>query len=473
MTTNARIQKLFFKEFRQVFNRNVSVLSPLAYALNKLTDKKPTADSLNVGLFGIPELSDSDGFTTLKENALRRANGLVDRAIQVSPSVDVVTIFDSLSNELCKVADLAEFIRLTHPNQHFAGAAENTSFEIGGYVEKLNTHFELYKSIQDSLNQKGEAMDDVTKRVAELFIFDFEQSGIHLEENKRRLAVSLHEAVIVLGARFTQGTSVSRICSLKQWPTDLQIPYHIERNDVIVDSLYSESSNPRLREHCFKAYMSDCSEQSHLFENLLYARDKLAVLLGFDSFAERTIKGTTAGTPNRVLTLLENTLGMLQRPLKKELALLKTYKSNCDSHPSNTYELNPWDIRYYSNLFTTQTYNISSSKTREYFSIGACMEGLNIIFKSLYGVTLNLEASLPGETWVPEVVKFIVRHEKEGVLGHIYCDFYHREGKLPQDCHFTIRGKSPFFIESRSITSSFFLSLFKLAPIFDLTRIIH
>ena len=243
------------------------MLSPLAYALNKLADKKQTADSLNVGLFGIPELSGSDGFTTLKENVLRRANGLVNRAIQVSPSVDVVTIFDSLSNELCKVADLAEFIRLAHPNQHFADAAENASFEIGGYVEKLNTHFELYKSIQDSLNQNGEAMDDVTKMVAQLFIFDFEQSGIHLEENKRKLAVSLHEAVIVLGARFTQGTSVSRICSLKQWPTDLQIPYHIEKNDIIVDSLYSESSNPRLREHCFKAFMSECSEQSHLFEN--------------------------------------------------------------------------------------------------------------------------------------------------------------------------------------------------------------
>lgn len=45
-----------------------------------------------------------------------------------------------------------------------------------------------------------------------------------------------------------------------------------------------------------------------------------------------------------------------------------------------------------------------------------------------------------GEAWANDIYKLKIVHETEGLLGHIYCDFYERPGKPNQDCHFTIQG---------------------------------
>lgn len=48
----------------------------------------------------------------------------------------MVSIFDELSDSLCRVADLAEFIRIAHPRAAFSFAAEDACITISGVVEK-------------------------------------------------------------------------------------------------------------------------------------------------------------------------------------------------------------------------------------------------------------------------------------------------------------------------------------------------
>lgn len=442
LLTNVLRHSKYFKPVTssicKTINVSVNTLSPLAGAFDSPVTLNTTSQKNNAGLFGIPELRTSEGFYNLKEEVLVSANDLVTEAIQISPSADIVTVFDTLSNELCKVADLAEFVRLAHPDEDFAKAAESASFEIGGFVEKLNTHYELYKALKNASLHNANSMDSVSKIVADLFLFDFEQSGIHLDEQKRKMAVELHEAILIIGAQFTQNTTLPRMFPISEWPRDLKIPYAIQNDSIVVDGMYSDSNEARLREFCYTAYMSPCNEQLNLFENLLHIRHRLASILGFDSFAHRTLKGTMASCPENVNTFLESTLEMLERPLQKELDIIRHYKETY--HFLDEKNVNPWDLKLYTGLITSHTYNINSKKISEYFSVGACMEGLNIIFNSLYGVTLNAVEASAGEVWSPDVQKLEVKHENEGVLGYIYCDFFQRPGKLPQDCHFTIRG---------------------------------
>jgi mitochondrial intermediate peptidase len=48
----------------------------------------------------------------------------------------MVQIFDELSDTLCKVADLSEFIRLGHPHSYYTHSAEDACVAISGVVEK-------------------------------------------------------------------------------------------------------------------------------------------------------------------------------------------------------------------------------------------------------------------------------------------------------------------------------------------------
>lgn len=46
---------------------------------------------------------------------------------------------------------------------------------------------------------------EIDNHVAKLFLFDFEQSGIHLQESQRRKVVYLNDCILQLGQRFMAG----------------------------------------------------------------------------------------------------------------------------------------------------------------------------------------------------------------------------------------------------------------------------
>ncbi|XP_055798414.1 mitochondrial intermediate peptidase-like isoform X6 [Salvelinus fontinalis] len=118
-------------------------------------------------------------------------------------------------------------------------------------------------------------------------------------------------------------------------------------------------------------------------------------------------------------------------------------------------------------------YKIDPCLYSPYFSLGACMEGLNMLFSQLLGVSFQNEQPMAGEAWSEDLRKMVreqsvclydtqhqclgvplsesaenccmsvgsqaVVPEAEGLQGYIYCDFFRRPDKPHQDCHFTIR----------------------------------
>lgn len=78
----------------------------------------------------------SEGFNILKDQAISQTDALITESISQNRKRKMVEIFDDMSDTLCKVADLAEFIRVAHPEKQFVTAAENTCLFVSGIVEK-------------------------------------------------------------------------------------------------------------------------------------------------------------------------------------------------------------------------------------------------------------------------------------------------------------------------------------------------
>ncbi|XP_006832017.1 PREDICTED: mitochondrial intermediate peptidase [Chrysochloris asiatica] len=406
-------------------------VQPQGYSLDLFGERR--------GLFGVPELSTPEGFHVAQEKALRKTESLLELASRTAPGPQTVLIFDELSDSLCRVADLADFVKIAHPDPAFRGAAEEACRSIGTVVEKLNTNVELYQSLQKLLADKNlvDSLDPETRRVAELFMFDFEISGIHLDKEKRKQAVDLNVKILDLSSTFLMGTNIPNKIGGHLLPEHICRHFPVDGNCVIVDGLQAEAPDDMVREAAYKIFLYPNAGQLNCLEELLRHRDLLAKLVGYPTFSHRALQGTIAKTPETVMRFLEKLSDKLSERTVKDFEMMRRMKTKLN--PQNA-ELMPWDPPYYSGVLRAERYNIEPSLYCPFFSLGACMEGLNLLFNQLLGISLYAEQPAKGEVWCEDVRKLAVVHETEGLLGYIYCDFFQRADKPHQDCHFTIRG---------------------------------
>uniref|UniRef100_A0A9L0RY90 Mitochondrial intermediate peptidase n=1 Tax=Equus caballus TaxID=9796 RepID=A0A9L0RY90_HORSE len=303
--------------------------SPVGAAFNV----KPQGRRLDLfgerrGLFGVPELSSPEGFRIAQENALRKTDLLVERARCTPPGPQTVLIFDELSDSLCRVADLADFVKIAHPEPAFREAAEEACRSIGTVVEKLNTNVELYQSLQKLLADEKlmDSLDPETRRVAELFMFDFEISGIHLDKEKRKRAVDLNVKILDLSSTFLMGTN---------FPTKIEkhlLPAHIHHNfvftgdHVMIDGLHAEAPDDLVREAAYKIFLYPNADQLKCLEELLSSRDLLAKLVGYSTYSHRALQGTIAKNPETVMEFLEKLSDKLSERTVKDFEMIRGMK---------------------------------------------------------------------------------------------------------------------------------------------------
>ncbi|KAI5956725.1 OCT1 [Candida jiufengensis] len=441
---------------------------------NSKTTKSPFSfNKSETGLFKNELLSKPSGLIDFSKKSLVEAKSLVedmnDKNKSTQNQLDYVKKLDQLSDILCRVIDVAEFIRVVHPSNKWINAAQQTHELVFEYMNQLNTNVDLYKNLVELLNSKelSSKLTDEEIKVGEYLKQDFERSGIHMDPKTRENFVAITQEISLLGSRFNNEISSldSNWCeitenefnniehpSLKQEILQYQSKYNHTKNPNsyyvpliahLPYSLLTNCKSDELRKKIWVALHNSSKEQIEILNNFVSYRALLSKMLGYESFSHYQLEHKMAKSPENVMAFLTN----LQESLKskivgEELKALNGVKDDrkIDSTSDEIINnLKPWDRDYLLNKIQSQKQQDSELQTKisEYFSVGTVIAGLNQLFEKLYNVNLVPEATLRGEVWDNETVRKlkVIDQEKNEILGYLYLDFWSHK-VLPS--HFTI-----------------------------------
>lgn len=107
----------------------------------------------------------------------------------------------------------------------------------------------------------------------------------------------------------------------------------------------------------------------------------MANLCDFKSFAHRANVSMIMETPENVVNFLNHLSGSIADKAERDFGLMSDFKRNV---MKSSQPLMQWDVPYLTNRIKKQKFQLENSNYMEYFSLGSCMEGLNIILNRVY-----------------------------------------------------------------------------------------
>ena len=186
-----------------------------------------------------------------------------------------------------------------------------------------------------------------------------------------------------------------------------------------------------LREEVYTAFTTRASDvgpmagrwdNSAIMDEILELRKKLAALLGFENYAERSLATKMAESPRQVIAFLEDLAEKSLPVAKRDLAQLTEF---CQRRFA-VHNLQPWDIAYYSEKLKQEKYAYDQEALRPYFPAEKVIDGLLKVTAQLFD--LEYEQTLDFDTYHDDVKLYRVLHNGE-LIAQFYFDIYAREGK--------------------------------------------
>ncbi len=195
-------------------------------------------------------------------------------------------------------------------------------------------------------------------------------------------------------------------------------------------------SDESARKAFYQAYDNrQAGPNTQLLEQAIAIRDRLAHVMGYQTWAAYQLSDRMAGNPQRVMAFLNDLDRRAMPQAKADAARLAQLKAQDQKAPGAA--LQPWDLTYYGNVLRKTQYAVDANQVRQYFPVQHTIDAVLQIYHTLLSV--DFKPVQPANAWSGDVLEYAVSDSRTGkFIGTTYFDLYPRPGKYSHFANFSI-----------------------------------
>ncbi|WP_430612976.1 M3 family metallopeptidase [Flavobacterium sp. JP2137] len=346
---------------------------------------------------------------------------------------------------LTRVSNVFGLLTGADTNAELQKVEEELSKDFAAHSDAIYLNDLLFQRIKALYGQRENLkLDAESTRLLDHYYDAFVLAGADLsQENKERLKV-INGEIAALNTQFsnqllaaTKAGGVSFTKDELEGLDENTLSSYLQKDGSYLISLINTTQQPDLismsqkdaRAKLFKASWSraekgDANDTRAAILELVKKRAEKAQLLGYQNYAQWSLKDQMAQTPEAVNSLLDQLIPASTAIAKAEAQDIQNLL-NAEPAP---FELTAADWDFYAEKIRKAKYNIDENETKPYFEVNTVLEkGVFYMAEQLYGITFKKRTDLP--VWNEDVQVYELFNEDKTSIGLFYGDFYKRDSK--------------------------------------------
>ena len=312
----------------------------------------------------------------------------------------------------------------------------------------IDQHEPLYKAYQQLADSDGfSALSQAKQTVVNHALRDFRLAGVALPAAQKARYADIQQKLSELSNQFSNnvldatqawhlqfdsaeplaGLPKSALLGAQQAAKQKELGGYVVTLDMpSYIAVMTYADDRALREQVYTAFATRASsgewDNTALIDETLALRHELAVLLGFENYAQLSLATKMANEPQQVIDFLYDLADKSLPAAKKDLEQLKAFAKN--QHGID--DLQAWDTTYYSELLKQQDYAVAQEELRPYFPAEKVINGMFTVVNKLFGIEV---VPVRDVALYHKDVQFFAIKKAGDTIAYFYLDIVARDKK--------------------------------------------